>query len=1796
MSPMDHGSLNWVKGEIDETLKQARLALEAFVGNTDDQTQMQFCVAHLHQVHGTLKLVELYGAALAAEEMEKLAIALFEKTIPHKEETFEVLMRAILQLPDYLERLQAGQKDIPVVLLPLLNDLRASRGKKLLSEGAMFSPDLSVAPSAVVPEQDDVDISVLARKKRHPYQISLLGWFRGKDEDRHLGILADIIDNLRMHTTNESVAQLFWVTTGVINALIQKGIEASVSVKLLLGQVDRKIKALIDAGEDGAEDGAEDLIKNLLYYTASSNTDDGIVGEIKDAFNLRNMLPTENELSKARQSLTGINLEVMDTVHSALAEDITWVKDVLDIYVRSDNREVKELEPIAEALKKVADTLAMLGMGVQRNRIQEQAEVINRILGGEARATDTVLMDIAGTLLAVESSLSDSRARLPEDELAEVVKEEAAHRLPDADLKDVLSATIREAKVDMARVKEAIVAFVTAPWEFKLLKEVPRLNHSIEGSLTILTLPRVAKMLHTCNEYIQTELLDKEDIPNPETLNALADTISSIEYYLEAVDEGGVTDLDAVLDIAAQSLAKLGYTIADEPLAAPEVTLETGPAIGTADETAVVEKLTLPEEPARAPLTERPPEPDTAAKEAAASLVPARISAPADEIDDDIKEIFLEEVDEEMATIAEYLPKWRVNPDDKDALSTVRRSFHTLKGSGRMVGAIVIGEFAWAFENMMNRVIDGTTSHNPEMFDSMTAALKAIPELVEHFKHGTIPHTNVQALANKAYELTGKTEFIELDFGAAPPASDTGTAVEPLVPMPAAEEPAVEEPVVEEPAAAPEPEQPSSELPLPEEDISSLYEEPAPVIQEPGITDGEIDPVLLEIFSKESIGHIKSINDYLANAREVDEPQVTDDLLRALHTLHGSAHMADIMDIADISNALERYAKLLLDNGVGVPGEAISFIEQSVGIITDVIPRLNSGDTQMHHKQMLIDEINKLHDDLEMELEQQEEATTADTPPPAAGLAAHTEAGASEDYDDELLEIFLEEGDEILDASEITLQNWINDQDNDGLVQQLQRELHTLKGGARMANIVAIGDLSHALESMIIAVVEGRVMVSRHMFDLMQQSHDTLVKMLNQVRRNEAVTPAGVLIRQANRLVEMKGEVEALDEAPAEEAAEEVTEKVPATEEVVEVEAEAPAAEVEEFVELVEAEAEAEEVSRIERRHGSRIQHEQIRVKADMLDGLVNFAGEVSIYRSRIEQEVGVFKFNLTEMDATINRLREQLRQFEIETETQIMYRMEKENEDSQYDEDFDPLEMDRFSYMQQLSRSLMETVADLVSIQGLLEGHARETETLLLQQARVNTGLQEGLMSTRMVPLSTQLPRMRRVVRQTCSELKKEVEFDISGEHGEIDRTVLERMMPALDHMLRNAIDHGIESPAQRKKADKSVQGAVNLALSREGSEVVMQLSDDGAGIDLAKLRKKAMQRGLIKKDSDLTDNEVMQFILESGFSTADQITQISGRGVGMDVVSSEIKQLGGSLHIDSEQGQGTLFTIRLPLTLSVNRALLVQVGEENLAIPLSSVEHVVRADSDELKKFHSSPGARYEYAGNVYRFMHLGSILGVSAPQIPQPGKKLPLLLVRAGDHRVALQVDGLMGSREIVVKPVGPQISTVHGISGATILGDGSVALILDISAVVIMDVAKHGSVLEEEAKIEKAGVITVMVVDDSITVRRVTTRLLERNNIRCITAKDGVDAVAELQEHIPDLFLLDIEMPRMDGYELATHIRNNDNTKDIPIIMITSRTGEKHRQRAEAIGVNAYLGKPYVESELLENIQSLLKKPH
>ncbi len=2481
----DYVALEWVKGEIAETLKQARQALEAFVENPQDSTRMRFCQTYVHQVHGTLQMVEFFGAALLAEEMEHLSQALIDGRVANQGEALEVLMQAILQLPIYLDRIQTARRDLPMVVLPLLNDLRAARGEKLLSETSLFSPDLSARAAALSPESltqlRTAELPALLRKLRQMLQVALVGVIRQQDMDTNLGYMARVFARLETLCKSAPLESLWQIASGVVEGLSNGSIANGTSVRTLLRQVDKELKRLTEQGADGINQRAPDeLTKNLLFYVAKASPQSPRNQVLRERYNLDEALPDHDVVDEERARLAGPDRDAMRSVVGALCEELVRVKDSLDLFVRSDRAQVNELQGLLVPLKQIADTLAVLGFAQPRKVIVDQLDVVRALTEGTQSPSDAVLMDVAGALLYVEATLTGMVGQNDGN------KREESH-LPTTDVGQIHQLVIKEARTGLEQAKDAIIEFIASQWNHDHLARVPELLTQVRGGLAMIPLERAAALLNACNRYIQEQLLARKAVPNWQNLDTLADAITSVEYYLERLSEDHATQGDLILDVAEESLGALGYPLQERPsildapvedepaplddplhdidvLAAPAVdsVRQEAPTEPAADELPILDEpaveqsspageavtdvadthwpqdeqlpepqasqpADLPElpseviepgeqasetlvaadeadswsladeqpqaltpeqaddavdpyafdlseladdpyadakaavaddawslddselleeipgttqrdddlvlsaeslqlgEPEALPVTEQPdaiadnswsfdlddqpaatPEPQGRAEDElwsldelqsdlepsdaeptaaelplldlpaqgfedqplelesldldatdepqwnevdlddlqlpevelpglpeasaveepvgekplsmadvmaapvqainppAANVPPSLLPPPADEepIDEELREVFIEEAGEVLETIGEFLPRWCADTDDREALTEIRRAFHTLKGSGRMVRALVIGELAWSIENLLNRVLDRSIQPGAEVKQVINQVVALTPELVDEFAaQAQRQRDDVDRLAADAHALAKGLSLPKHDAPAA----------------------AVAEPVGEIEAAAP------------------AHDEHA-----------GLDPQLLEIFRNEAETHLDTLAAFLDDcAREMPQP-VTDDLQRALHTLKGSAYMAGILPMAEVAAPLEKMVKdfkvnlvpldlaeaevlveaqALFRQGLAqlesdplrpIPGtedflqrvqqlhqqrlelaqsqrqdehgdrrdpQLISiFLAEGMDILLDAEDLLRRWRAQPSERQELntlleelttlgrgaemaelpqidelcealldvygavedgslavserfFDEAEQAHealvsmmdqvaaglevsacpervaalralfdealdpaklallsgdvpglqaveleeatralqasevaeqplsepvdddsDDNELELifleeavdildsaagnlqrwlaepdnrtllsslqrdmhtlkgganmagvtpiselahelealyeglvdrrygvspfatdsvqqghallggmlaslqarqpaqpadelveairqfrqrggqdepqppeliEQAEAWLDAEPEQPAAQGEApvdapvvrdepvvQPQATANSDRDPELVEIFLEEGFDIIDSAGAALTHWMDDVDNSLDLESLQRDLHTLKGGARMAEIREIGDLAHELEFLYEDLGNGRLRPSPMLFELLHACHDRLAEMLDAVRSQRPVPDGDELIETIRRLranpdeqlsmpravplsvaqqesfdadgdeildifleeadelleameagigrweerrddascidellrilhtlkggarlagqkllgdqshdleqhlteaqvqgapwpdslfLDVQSGFEGLqksldelrtrlqqqpqDERPAEPeqpAARAVTSIVAASE--------LPAAAVENRVLpfVQRAEVAAEEAA------ARRAPQELVKVPADLLEGLVNLAGETSIFRGRVEQQVSDFGFTLSEMEATIDRVRDQLRRLDTETQAQILSRYQAEAERAGYEE-FDPLEMDRHSQLQQLSRALFESASDLLDLKETLASRNRDAETLLLQQARVNTELQEGLMRTRMVPFDRLVPRLRRIVRQVASELGKQVEFTVGNADGEMDRTVLERIVAPLEHMLRNAVDHGIEGAAVRSKAGKPEQGSIRLELGREGGDIVLTLSDDGAGINLDAVRRKAIERGLMDPGADLSEHEILQFILEAGFSTAEKVTQISGRGVGMDVVNAEVKQLGGSMSIDSVSGEGTTFRIRLPFTVSVNRALMVLSGEDLYAIPLNTIEGIVRVSPYELESYYGPDAPRFEYAGQAYELRYLGDLLNNGQhPKLVGQSLPLPVILVRSSEHAVAVQVDSLAGSREIVVKSLGPQFATVPGISGATILGDGRVVVILDLLAT-IRELHAHlqyqvrprlSADASAAAEVEVERPTLVMVVDDSVTVRKVTSRLLERNGMNVLTAKDGVDAIAQLQEHRPDIMLLDIEMPRMDGFEVANLIRHDEGLKDLPIIMITSRTGEKHRERAMSIGVNEYLGKPYQESLLLDSIEKWTKR--
>ncbi|TCV94206.1 chemosensory pili system protein ChpA (sensor histidine kinase/response regulator) [Luteibacter rhizovicinus] len=1987
----DFTTLHWVKAELDDALAKARQALESYVEDPRDTFVMHTCAADLHQVHGTLRMVELYGAAMVVGEMELLVAALIEGRVAQRDEAYAALMRGMMQMPDYLERLQSGHRDVPIVLLPLLNDLRASRGEQSLHESALFTPNLDTMLPATAPGAADPSIAEMHRPEiaglRVRFQQQLLAWFRGQGNDRQLLGMRATLDSLAARCYTIAGRRLWWIAAGVLEGLERGVLRAHAGdVRQLIGRVDRCIRELVEGGEEALQSGdADDLARKLLYYVAQAKPGSERLDELRQTYRLDGLLPDAAEVEHARGSMSGHNRALLDTVSAAIKDDLLRVKEALDLFLRRPDGDPAQLGPQAEVLERVGDTLGMLALSVPRRVVNEQRRIIEEIATHQRTPDEESLLDVAGALLYVEASLDDHIERLGAEE-EHIDAEGGHHPLPRSEARHILATLMREATANTGKVKDAIVSFVESSWNHEYLNGTPELMAEIGGAMRMLNATRPADLAGGIGLFIHRELLGDRRVPTSTQMDRLADSLAALEYYLEAAREhrGG---LEHILDVTQQSLADLGYwpvpaerevrglgdelesieQTAVEHIAVPESSADHGETVATFADTFDVIDEPVEDEPVAPAVAVASEEGDWVEIEEEVEQEVggdgnaefAGFQITVDGIDDEIRDIFLEETEEEIGNLLAAQSAWMSDPEQIQALTPIRRSFHTLKGSGRLVGARLLGEFSWKVENMLNRVLDGTILPHDGVQALVRHAIDALPQLKLALQGETTPAAPIAAIMETADKIAaGESAYVE--NVASSSMQTVRTKVKRRVPR---------DTIAEVPTGSF-----ASIAGTTTDEAAELLSFADDTYAAPALPP--VDAVLLDILRTEVAQYQQTIRANLARTENGELP-VDDGLLRAVHTLHGAIGMVDIPVLIQVLAPLEGLIKRvrasgvpLRADGVEVLGKAADLVDHVMTLFDETNPVVPNGEasalasrvaalrdeqpeaTVAHvlyepdpvplddeeedtrfagpaTEAVRIDEVQPVVDDewlvdepddefapltesvadadddipdiesvplapvstnedLTAELLAAFEKFEVDASPepiksiekydadedaawkalvgdlavdkpgvaeeatdePAtlaqpmshdgetprydesldevvdetpyeehlvadASLVDVSEALPADEHiaeeepavevpaveafvaaapvveepvaalvpevspyaniDPDLLEVFVEEGREILDHADGVLAQWRVEPDQPEHVAGLQRDLHTLKGSARMAGMAPVGDLSHAMEALLDAVAGGQREPDRAAIEATEVGFDKLHGLVQKIALGHPIALTDEDIEPFARLA---GAPIAPDTDTLESFRDER-------------EAARPAPVMRDMPELL-PEFEEEEVQRSPQ--------EQIRVRADMLDTLVNHAGEVSIYRSRLEQQIASFRSTLTEHEQTVSRLRSQLRMLEIETETQIIARYHQEHRETGLST-FDPLELDRFSQLQQYSRALAESVSDLVSIQTILDDLTRQSETLLLQQQRVNAELQDGLMQTRMLPFDAMVPNLRRTLRQAAQDLDKRAQLQVEGAHGEMDRNLLDRIKAPFEHMLRNAVAHGIESPAERERAGKPAEGTVRIQVAREATEVVVRLSDDGAGMDRDAIRSKAIDRGLLRADARISDDQLFALTQVPGFSTAEKITQVAGRGVGMDVVANEIKQLGGTLGIESQRGVGTTFVLRLPFTLAVTQAIIVRIGESNFAIPMTSVQGVARISPEDLAERVASEDPQFSYAGENYAIHDLAQLLGVNVVHAPDEAQ-LPLLLTRSGELRGAIRIDAVIGSREIVVKPVGPQVSSVPGILGATIMGDGSVLMILDLAPLVRHGLARRA--FEVEAGIAALGHAQdeirtkplVMVVDDSITMRKVTGRVLERNEFEVTTAKDGVDALEKLNERVPDLMLLDIEMPRMDGYELATHMKADSRLRDVPIIMITSRTGDKHRQRAFDIGVDRYIGKPYQESDLIVQINDVLRVTH
>jgi len=1053
--------------EVNTTLGEARNALETYVEQPDDTALLEKCAQDLHQVQGVLRLLEIYGAALLAEEMEHVTQYLIATHSERKSqaESLDALMRAMVQLPGYLERVLAGGRDLALVLLPLLNDLRAVRGSSLLSEGTLLvlnlKSDQQPQPADAVPGEAPMTVEQWARRLRARYQVGLIGWIRGERLEQNLETLANVAKKLEQIATRQPVFQLWWVIGAVIESLQQHGLEGGQSVKRLLGLGDREIRRLYEQGEARyAQSPAVELLNNLLYYVGRSESSGARVQAVRASFRLTELLPVDESIEQERENLSAPSIKLMQTVAAAIREDLAKVKDVLDIFVRRGAGQPQELFSQVELLRKIGDTLGVLGLGELRAKVQFETERLGKIVDGSLKADEPLLVEIAATLIGVEDRLDESLVGmiLPKDKDAAV----APHG-EDSEFQQVQAAVLRECIVNLARIKEAVTQSVGGTLDAAGLDSWQDLMRGMKAGLLLLGKARAVDVIEAITNQLKRVMQPGVHVLPPGFIDRLADAIVSLEYYMETL-QAGRADPWYMLDNAQACVQALEQQ--------PTPSVPTVPPLEPGAYAKTVQITSVPTAAQRA---------DIAGLNAAAPVLaaqPREVSALAEHADPELMKLFIEEANEELAKIEQGFPVWDENPLERDALITVRRSFHTLKGSGRMVGARDLGEFAWSIENLLNRVLDNTLTRSPPILETLRAAVAALPQLIQQLENGAPVAADVVGISSRAHALAaGKPSPPPRVPGEDETAERHGLAASGVRPQPAAA------------PAAPPPAKPA----VP-------------------------DDTLRDIYARETATHVATVRAWLAREEKLPEPHtLPEEVYRACHTLSGSSKMAQARHGIRLAEPLDHWLRRAFGSGLGLATEDLALLADCMSAMESVATHLDESTGYFVNHWQLLERIERADKGLEQRIaaaaaaaRAAEEAAAVPAQAPAEEVVEATDQVV--DFDPEVAAIFTDEATELIEASERALSDWRGQPNSQDLRLGLKRPLHTLKGGARMAGIMPMGDVSHELETLVMMVDNGTVTADTALFDAIQASLDELARMREQVVNGRRVPPARAII------------------------------------------------------------------------------------------------------------------------------------------------------------------------------------------------------------------------------------------------------------------------------------------------------------------------------------------------------------------------------------------------------------------------------------------------------------------------------------------------------------------------------------------------------------------------------------------------------------------------------------------------------------------------------------------------------------
>ena len=1794
----DLGPLTWVKAELDSALAAAKQTLVGW--NVEDLDPLKAAEAHLHQVTGALTIVDLQGVSLLCAETERLLAEMGNRPELRTRDSAEVVIAACDAVAGYLDELMGGAPNAELRLSGIYGRVLGQRGAEPPPPSELFYPDLSVrVPRGA--SMTPLDPEAQTRSIRHvraEYQKGLLMFLQNKEPAAGLMSMDQAVRELEKMAPDAGQYTFWWLAAAFVESLRRGALPVDFWVKRLCGRIDLQMRRLME----GSRQLAERLQRDMLYYLAQDKSGAGRALDARQLYRLDRYLPPEvseeaahteagwrphlNALREALNTAKDHWMKVCSGRPESLAPFQNAAMAMFEAAVRLPNESLKSLLRMVQAVSKrlpsVSDTAQnealQLEMATAILLTQNACEHFQALGQEFDRQADVLTQRMQA---AIDPSYDTSRIPT-EVPLLDEVSRQAQEKL-------ILAQVTQEIQANLDQVEEILDRFFRDSSERSRLPLVPGMMKQILGALNILQLDTAADLTRASLEHID-RFADPEYAISQEELDWVADALSTLSLYLEALRYGR-DDPQQLASLLArrQSMAAPAASVESQiqediaslqrqaaalagGQAAPEVfeTLETGlgklvrdaELVGDSQLKAQVEQALHQlggHAPAAALHTAIQGIGKATAKPAAPSPQAAGLVGASEEaIDAEMLNVYLEEANDVLGNIVAQLSRLHVNLFDADAFVSIRRGFHTLKGSGRMVGLTDLAEVAWQVENTLNQWLRSERPPTPEVLDFLNQAVDAFSDWLQVLETGSRPQVQADALVAWAQTLRGQDKGQE---GSPPPKTEAGA-----------------------PALAPA----------------------AGKDETVALGAHRLPAALYQIFTEEATQRVGELRDNLKRMARGHDASSWETFIRSAHTLAGISRTTGITPLSEAAHALETWAGTWPDKTHAMDDEVHAVLVDCTDGIADMVESIRARvwpearpDIPQRLGGLRPPGVVPDHADLTQPEqpavpapEQAEEpaATAPVAAQPDAGTApaceetasipehtpemqrvteaappevvadldagelpdtapaATTEATPAEaapidqghaqtepplppdDLDPQLLPIFLDEAAELLPRIGTTLRQWRDQPDDASARQTLQRALHTLKGSARMAGAMGLGERTHRVETRLLEL--GETSPGPGFLDMLEADYDRLAEMVDALQGKPLAEP-----------------VPTAQASPVEAAA--VT-PLPSAEPAVQ--------------------AVTEEDLRL---------RQTLKLKANILDTLLNEAGEVAIARSRVQNLLNSYKQTAQELTANVERLRTQLRELEIQAESQMRTRLSQLDEAGQ----FDPLEFDRYTRLQELTRLLSESVNDVSTVQDNLLAGIDDADRTLHLQSRMTRNLQHELMRMRMVPFATLSERLHRVVRQAAKDLGRKAQLEIEGTRLELDRTVLDRIAAPLEHLLRNAVAHGVEPPEERLAAGKPEYGQIRLTLHQEGNEIVIVLADDGAGVNLDAVRARAEALGWIAPTEEVSGERLESFLFTPGFSTARQVTEVAGRGIGLDVVKNEIAGIGGRLRMDTEAGRGTRFTIRLPLTLAVTPVVLARAGGQTYALPANLVALVRDVRQEELAALQQD-GA-LEMGGERYPLRSLAELTATSSQ--PGEGRYRTILLLRSGAERLALRIDALEGNFEAVMKNTGPQVARITGIIGATVLADGRIALILNPFALAERAPVREELAEEAEATVEQPPL--VMVVDDSLTVRKITSRMLTREGYRVVTAKDGVEALELLQDELPAVILLDIEMPRLDGYEVTRAIRANSRLAHIPIIMITSRTAEKHRQYAFDLGVNHYMGKPFNEDELLGEIARL-----